>query len=117
MIAKIIGNSAEEHVKRLYCKKGYKIIARNYKTRFGELDIVATRLGVVAVIEVKSRSFDTLVPIHESITITKQRRVKSAALEFLKAEDLLEAVIRFDAVFITHSGGKITSCEIIEDAF
>ncbi len=117
MITKFIGDSAEEYVSKQYRKKGFKILVRNFKTRFGELDIVAGKANLVVIVEVKSRSDTSIVPIEYSITSTKQQKIKSAALDYLAKQNLLESVIRFDAALITHKEGKTIRCEIIENAF
>ncbi len=117
MINKIIGDNAEAYVSGLYRKKGYKIIARNYKTRFGELDVVAQKADDVVIIEVKSRAENSLIPIWEAIPQSKQNKVRISATAFLKEMGLLEKNIRFDAAFIIHKEGKTLSCDIIENAF
>ncbi len=112
-----IGKKAEDYICKLYRKKGYKILSRNYRTRFGELDIIAENASLIAIIEVKARSENSVIPIHESVPVYKQKRIMSASLSFLQESEMMEKVTRLDVALITHKNGKIISCEIIEGAF
>jgi len=53
-------------------KKGYKIIGKNFRTKFGEIDIIAKDFDTLAFIEVKARKSDTFGSPKESITYTKK---------------------------------------------
>ncbi|MCX7793798.1 MAG: YraN family protein [Thermodesulfovibrionales bacterium] len=80
-------------------KKGYKILERNYRTRAGEIDIIASKDGMVVFVEVKTRSTDLFGAPEESVTKEKQERLKKAALYYLK--DLKNMPpLRFDVISI-----------------
>ena len=105
---------AVEHLERL----GYEIVARNHRTRFGELDIVALHRGVLVFCEVKTRRGRGKP--WDALHGRKQERVRKMAASFLtdvrdrpRAEDL-----RFDAIGVTIDPfGKLSSLDHLEGAF
>jgi putative endonuclease len=83
--------------------KGYRILGRNLRTPEGEIDILARRGQILAVIEVKSRS-EALVA-GEAVTAAKQRRLLRAARYLMgRMPDLAGFSIRFDAMLISRRG-------------
>jgi len=79
--------------------KGYRIVARRFKTRLGEIDLIARRRSLIAIVEVKARS--TLMQAHESVTKTAQRRIEAAAdLWFARQHGLEQYSLRFDLIVI-----------------
>ena len=76
-----IGMQGEELVAQVLLARGYKILARNYRTRGGEIDIIARREGVIHFIEVKTRTRGTedYGRPSEAVNGEKQRRIRSAA--------------------------------------
>ena len=79
--------------------KGYRIIARNYKTKVGEIDIIAKKGDLVAIVEVKARN-----EIEESINAVgyeNQRRIENAADRWLSnRKDASELSMRFDIIAV-----------------
>jgi len=79
---------------------GYRILARRYRTRLGEIDLIARRGDVVAFIEVKRRA--ELVTGLEAVTPQARLRIHRAAELYLMRNPLLaERVLRFDVIVIT----------------
>lgn len=76
------GKAGEEAVASYLKKRLWRVIARNYRSRGGELDIVAYRFGVLAIVEVKTRSSDAFGSPSDAVTAEKQRRIKSAYYGF-----------------------------------
>jgi putative endonuclease len=120
---------AAEHMEA----RGCEVIARNFRTRFGELDLVARDERFLVFCEVKTRivrgapaSPDGLAPVNPlgpfaSIGSRKQRQVRAIAREWL-AQGLLEGPrppeIRFDAIGISFDGsGRLLALEHLEAAF
>ena len=64
-------------------EKGYRILARNFCCRYGEIDIIAVKNNVPAFIEVKVRSNNRYGEPCEAVDIKKQRRIKNAARYFI----------------------------------
>jgi putative endonuclease len=97
--AHFAGLSAESRAAAYLVAKGYRIVARRFKTPVGEVDIVARRKGVLVFVEVKARN--TLDGAAESLSPRQQRRIAAAASAWLAANpDDTGSNIRFDAVLV-----------------
>ena len=81
---------------------GYRIIARNFRRRLGEIDIIASDKDVICFIEVKTRRQDSFGAPEEAVSRQKQARISRAALLFLKQNNLLDKKARFDVVSIKY---------------
>ena len=94
------GLSAESRAALLLIAKAYRILARRWKTPFGEIDIVARRRGVLVFVEVKARgSLDEAV---EAVTERTKRRVVGAAeLWLARHPQYANGAIRFDVIVVT----------------
>ncbi len=108
---------AAEHLSRL----GYEIVERNYRTRWGELDIVARAGTVLAFCEVKTRRAGGRAggPF-DAVGTNKQARVRRMAASWLidRRNRPYSDVIRFDAIGVTlDPGGRLVSLEHLEGAF
>ena len=79
MGSKELGDLGEKHAARSLALKGYSIIARKFRCRFGEIDIIALDKGTLVFIEVRSRSDDEYGLPYETINL---RITKSASSEF-----------------------------------
>jgi len=89
------GDSGEEMVAQSLQKDGYKILARNFSFRGGELDIVAEKAGVIYFVEVKSRKNSNYGHPLESITTDKARKLKLTAQMYLAKLNRQDADCRF----------------------
>jgi len=93
------GVSAEARAAALLIAKGYRILAKRFRTPHGEIDLIARRRNLVAFIEVKARS--TLDDAAYAVTPRQQRRIIDAAQAWLMAHpDLAEFELRFDAILV-----------------
>ncbi|MDR1570399.1 MAG: YraN family protein [Oscillospiraceae bacterium] len=99
------GQYAEDQAVAFLEAKGYKILARNYRVRAGEIDIVALSGYRVVFVEVKARSDIAHGYPREAVTPLKQARVARAACAFLEERDLSDAPSRFDVIEVY--GGRI----------
>ncbi len=90
---------------------GYRIVARNWRTRDGELDLIVARRGELVVCEVKTRSSRRYGHPLEAVTPTKQARIRRLAMAFL-AETEARGRLRFDIA--TVESGRV---EVFEAAF
>ena len=95
-----LGKWGEEHAVRELERRGYAILARRYRTRHGEIDIVADDAGTVVFVEVKARRQEECGSAAEAITIHKQRRLTSMAVDYLARNHLTDRPCRFDVVAI-----------------
>ncbi len=96
--------------------KGYKVIGRNYRTRLGEIDIIAREGGVTCFIEVKARHSKLFGEPCEAVSPRKQRQICRSALCYLEENGLHESQARFDVVSLLYPGGQ-PEIELIRDAF
>jgi len=110
------GILAEDRAEEFLKESGYKILQRNYKTKLGEVDIIARDQDSICFIEVKFRSSDRFGSGLEAVSGLKQKQISKAALSFLKEKNLLDKKARFDVVALDCSGSaeKIT---LIKNAF
>jgi len=111
-----MGQVSEELVTRELTRRGYTLLARNYRTRRGELDIVVRRASEVVVVEVRSRRNDTGSEALDSVQAPKRHKVRRTAERFLAGRPVDYREVRFFMATVNWVGGK-PSIEIIEDAF
>lgn len=99
-----------------YSAHGYHVVARNWRCREGELDIVAVRDGVVVFCEVKSRTSDAFGAPVEAVGRVKQQRVRRLAARWLRESSAVgrrpTRELRFDVASVL--GGSV---EVMEGAF
>jgi len=110
------GKEAEAAAVRFLEKQGYKPLARNYKSKFGEIDIVAIDRGVICFVEVKARHSALFGSPGEAVSRHKQRQISKAALCYLKENKLLERSARFDVVTLLYEK-EPPEITLIKDAF
>ena len=100
---KVLGRKGEKLVEAYIRAQGYKVIKRNYRTPFGEADIIAEDGDEVVFIEVKTRSSDTYGSPKEAVGKDKQRRYyKIAEVYWLKTGK--EPNARFDVAEVFENG-------------
>ena len=107
------GDSAEARAAAFLEGRGLRIVARNYRCRFGEIDLVARSGATVVFVEVRARSSDAYGGAAGSITHAKRRRLLATARHYLAREGM-DCVCRFDVVLMSGSPARI---EWIENAF
>ena len=95
-VRRALGDHGETLVANWYEDHGYTVVARNWRCRNGEIDIVAAKGSVVVICEVKTRSSNRFGLPVEAITFTKQRRLRRLAAMFLAANPQRANEIRFD---------------------
>jgi putative endonuclease len=100
-----LGRLGEHHAARFLERRGWEILARNYRFGRREVDLVARRGRVLAFVEVKTRSGDGFGTPAEAITWRKRREIEAVAAHFLATGGGAEDEVRFDAVGVTVSGG------------
>ena len=100
MYTQKIGRYGEEIATRFLISKGFKILARNFQTRYGELDLVVEKFRVVHFVEVKTRTGLGSGEPEEAINYFKRQRLQGAAQSFLVLRNLTEVNCQFDSVAI-----------------
>src|SRR6266498_4250136 len=103
---------AEKHLR----EAGYKIRARNFRSRVGEIDFVAQDGNVLCFVEVKGRHGTGFGLPEEAVNAEKQRRIFRAAQAYLQRERLEDVLCRFDVVSILQDE-SVSNVTIFRDAF
>lgn len=99
-----IGQVGERTAEMYLTERGARVLARNYRARGGEIDLIVEWDGVIVFVEVKARSHGFEAEGLEAITRAKRRRICRAALAYLHQHHSLERSSRFDAVEVLPSG-------------
>lgn len=94
------GKDGENIAVKFLQKKGYKILSQNYRTKYGEIDLICSKNDITVFVEVKTRSNPNYQQAIESINTGKVQRIKNTALLYLQkiGEDDIDC--RFDVVLV-----------------
>ncbi len=111
-----LGKQAEDKAVEFLQKKGYTVIARNFRWQKAEIDIIAEHLGMIIIVEVKARTNAIFIEPQEAVNKRKMRLLISAADEFLQANNRTEEV-RFDIVSVVPQQQGAMKIIHIENAF
>lgn len=98
------GRAAEEHARRYLESRGLRTLARNYNTRWGELDLVMEHGEHVVFVEVRARMNPAFGGAAASVTRSKQERLVRAATRFLAQHRMAHRPARFDIVALDGPG-------------
>ena len=112
---RLLGDRGERAAARFLRRRGLRVLARGYRTKLGEIDLIARDGDTLVFVEVKARRQG--VPA-EAVTPEKQRRITLAALHFLRMHRMLDVRSRFDIVAIVWPDERgEPQIEHIPDAF
>lgn len=104
---KNIGRYGEGRAAIYLQDRGYEIIDRNWRTSFGELDIVASDQTRLVFVEVKTRNGSGYGHPFEAITAAKVNRMRRLASEWCATNGRLGEVVRLDAISVLVTGGRV----------
>lgn len=107
-----LGKIGENKAAKFLQQKGYQIIEKNFKSKFGEIDIIAKKNNLIVFVEVKTRSSKNFGSGFESVDSRKIEKIIKTANYFISVKNLHDNLLRFDIISIDQ--GKITH---IENAF
>jgi putative endonuclease len=110
------GEQGEAIAARHLKQNGYRIIERNYRTKLGEIDIIAKDKDTLVFVEVKARRSWQFGNPKAAVTPHKQRKISMVALHYLKATRRSNVSARFDVAAVTITRDK-PQIEIIKNAF
>lgn len=113
---RVFGNCGEEATCQWLINHGFAILARNYQTRCGEVDIIAQKAEVISFVEVKTRK-EASFCIGATITKTKQQRIGRAASSFILGRRLKNHIFRFDVMIVTGPRPEEYQFHYIPNAF
>ncbi len=108
------GYQYEEIAKRYLLKNNYKIIEQNFISKFGEIDIIALKNGIISFVEVKGRKNSNYGMPREAVTLNKQKKIILCAKYFILQRKYYDVQCQFDVIEIILDDRVI---EHIEDAF
>jgi len=106
-----LGAQGEQVVARWYRRRGYRVVARNWRCAEGEIDLVLSQAKTLVFCEVKTRTSLAYGHPAEAVTRAKQRRIRRLALRFLETHQH-RGRLRFDVAAVLPD-----SVEVIEDCF
>jgi putative endonuclease len=111
-----VGRAGEEAAVQYLCQQGYHVLERNYRCRFGEIDLIARDGSTLAFIEVKTRRSQTFGPAAAAVTREKQRHLVKASQVYLTQKRKADEFCRFDVVTI-ELDAQTPRIELIKNAF
>ena len=117
--ARLLGQWGEEQVAEKLRRDGWTVVARNFRCRMGELDLVAENKAYLAFVEVKLRKDDRFGSACEAVTLSKQRKLRAAAQYYMMSHPAKRQP-RFDVAEVYAPQGVLTeepAIYYIENAF
>lgn len=115
---KELGKWGEARAEQFLREKGFHLIARNWRTRGGEIDLIGMAGGTLVFVEVRTRTSTMYGTPSESVDWRKQKKLRQLSLAFLQQYEKPVASFRFDVVSIlVHSGNTQVEITHIEHAF
>lgn len=115
-MAQKAGRTGEDYAAEWLIEHGYRIIARNYCSRFGEIDIIAENSQYIIFVEVKTREDGSMVSPAEAVTLSKQKKILLTAQEYLQ-KNLSPLQPRFDVAAVTTLHRKPLGLQYFSNAF
>lgn len=111
-----LGVIAERKSANYLRKKGYKIISSNYRTKMGEIDLIAVDKKYIVFVEVKMRNENSIALPREFVDYKKQQKIIATSQQYL-ANYPTNLQPRFDVIEVFSDKGKIKSVKHLENAF
>jgi putative endonuclease len=112
-----LGPVGEDAAARWYEERGYRIVARNWRCRIGELDLVVALDDLLVICEVKTRSGPGFGGGYEAVTAKKQAKLRAVAEVFLHTTRARPHSIRFDVASVERDLRRRGTVVVFEDAF
>ena len=116
MDKRLIGVLGEKLACKWYTDRKYQLLSVNYKTRLGEVDIIARKKNTIVFVEVKTRKDNKFSHAKEAVTYSKQKRIIAAASQYLSLNNLEDMIVRFDVAEV-YNPELNPVINIIENAF
>ncbi len=111
------GDLGEQAAVEYLIKNGYSILQRNFRTRYGEIDIIGRDEDYIAFIEVKTRKNNEFGLPCEAVTKNKQNKIIRMAMMYISQKRLYGLNFRFDVIETIISNDKIRYLRLIKNAF
>lgn len=104
MARRELGQRSERTAEDFLQRQRYAILARNYRCRLGEIDLIAQERDILVFVEVRSHTSERFGDSLESITLRKQRQIAKAALDYVMRHRIENRPFRFDVIGILWDG-------------
>jgi putative endonuclease len=112
-----LGAAGESAVAQWYTDSGFSVVARNWRVREGEIDLIAERGSTLVFCEVKTRRGDAFGTPAEAVTPRKQARLRKLAVHWLRDNQAHADVLRFDVASVKPDGRGAWIVDVLEAAF
>lgn len=113
-----LGRTGERLAADALTRQGYRILEKNFRCRYGEIDLIAEQQEDLVFVEVKTRRGEAWGRPEEAVTVRKQRKIAQVALYYLDMHDCGERPWRVDVVAVQMSArGKLEEIRIYDHAF
>lgn len=100
-----LGRAGEAVAAKYYQRQGWLLLDHNYRTRFGEIDLILYKENTLVFAEVKTRSNDRFAAPAEAVGAAKQQRIIKAAGQYLQHSPFGDSLVRFDVVEVLPAAG------------
>ncbi len=110
-----LGKKGEEIIASALAKEGFRIREMNYETRYGEIDIIASKEDLLVFVEVKARKTQYF-NLSQVISYPKQKKIIKTAFDYITKRPLRDCSYRFDVALLENSKGSYT-ITYIKNAF
>lgn len=110
------GQKGEDFAALFLKRKGYRLVGRNVRNKFGEIDLIALDGDTMVFVEVKTRSSNLFGNPYEAVRYDKMKRLSRAAVCYLRDSRWSDRRARFDVLSVIIKNGR-PECEHIIDAF
>ena len=116
--ARILTGQIGEEIARIYLVlRGYRMLVRNFRSPYGEIDLIAMHRGDLVFLEVRTRSSEAMGHPAESVTAHKQRQIIKNAQFYINKNRLHGMSCRFDVITILFRPGVLPDIQLFENAF
>ncbi|NQU10145.1 YraN family protein [bacterium] len=114
-----LGERGEQFAARHLRRQGYKILVRRYRSRAGELDIIARHQDTLVFVEVKTRASEQFGPPGAAVDQTKQRHMTKVAADYVRRLENRQVKTRFDVVEVVMNADDPAprKIRVFQDAF
>jgi putative endonuclease len=112
-----VGRAGEDAAARVYLDHGYRLVARNWRCRIGELDLIVRRGDTLVVCEVKARRGARFGGGYEAVDGRKQQKLRAVAEVYLQRSAITTEQVRFDVARVVVGPTGSARVELFEDAF
>lgn len=112
---KQLGDKGEVVIQEFLKKQKFKIVAKNYRSKWGEIDIIAQKKDVISFIEVKTRK-NSYFPISQVVNYSKQQKIIKTAKMYILRHNIYDKLCRFDVATVLLENNYY-NIDYIENAF